>query len=105
MKPGIKLLNEQQGSGPEISSKDRVTLVHSCYLSKGEPLYENRLETLALNDRKIVAGLRYGLEGMRVGGQRRFQASPHLCYGETGVPNKIPSNALLIFEVTIKVKV
>ncbi|MEO0458821.1 MAG: FKBP-type peptidyl-prolyl cis-trans isomerase [Cyanobacteria bacterium P01_A01_bin.114] len=104
MKPGIKILNEEQGSGAKIGAKDCVTLVHSCYLSKGDPLYESRFETLAINDRKIIAGLRYGLEGMRVGGQRRFQASPHLCYGEAGVPYEIPPNAVLIFEVTVKSK-
>jgi FK506-binding nuclear protein len=45
--------------------------------------------------------LRYGIEGMRVGGRRRFRASPHLSYGEVGVPEMIPSNAVLVFDVKL----
>ncbi|HUG18468.1 MAG TPA: FKBP-type peptidyl-prolyl cis-trans isomerase [Planctomycetaceae bacterium] len=101
MKSGIKILSEEQGDGPEISAKDRVTVVHSCYLHRGDVVYENRFETVTLDDRELIAGFRYGIEGMRVGGHRRFQASPHLCYSEAGVPDCVPSNALLVFEVTV----
>lgn len=33
-----------------------------------------------MGNRQFVAGFRYGLEGIRGGGTRRFRASPHLCY-------------------------
>lgn len=102
MKSGIKLLSETPGSGPVVGPKDRILVVHSCYLSKGDVVYENRKEKLDLTDRESIAGFRYGLEGMRVGGQRKFKASPHLCYGEDGVPGKVPSNAALVFEVKLK---
>ena len=65
------------------------------------PLYENRKETVTISDRDSVAGFRYGLEGMRVGGQRRYQASPHLCYGEAGVSGIVPPNAVLVFDVKV----
>ena len=79
----------------------RITATHSCYLSKGDVVYENRTETFVVGDREKVAGFRYGLEGMRKGGQRKFQASPHLCYGEAGVDGTIPANALLVFDVKV----
>jgi FKBP-type peptidyl-prolyl cis-trans isomerase len=102
MKSGIKILSDTPGTGPEVRPNDRVVLVHSCYLSKGGVIYEARKETVTLSDRENVAGFRYGIEGMQAGGQRKYQASPHLCYGEAGVPGKIPPNALLVFDVTLE---
>jgi FKBP-type peptidyl-prolyl cis-trans isomerase len=49
----------------------------------------------------LINGLFYGIEGMRIGGTRKLKISPHLAYGEKGIPDTIPSNAVLIFEVTI----
>jgi FKBP-type peptidyl-prolyl cis-trans isomerase len=46
----------------------------------------------------MVAGFRYGLEGMRAGGTRKFRASPHLCYRDLEL-ERIPKNAVLIFNV------
>ena len=46
-------------------------------------------------------GLFYGVEGMQVGGTRRLEIAPHLAYGERGVPDSIPANALLVAEITI----
>jgi hypothetical protein len=48
-----------------------------------------------------MAGLRYGIEGMRVGGKRTITISSHLAYGEVGVPDKIPPNAMLRCEVEL----
>jgi FKBP-type peptidyl-prolyl cis-trans isomerase len=38
---------------------------------------------------------------MRVGGTRRLEISPHLGYGERGVPGVIPANAVLTAEISI----
>ena len=54
-----------------------------------------------LSGRVVIAGLRYGVEGMRVGGLRRLTVSPHLAYGGDGVPGVIPPVAVLIFEVKL----
>ena len=51
--------------------------------------------------RSLIAGLFYGVEGMRVGGTRRLEIAPHLAYGDRGVPGVIPASALLTAEITI----
>lgn len=53
---------------------------------------------LTLGDREVIAGLRYALEGMRIGGTRVVQASPHLCYGSQAV-GLVPAGAVLIFHI------
>lgn len=54
-----------------------------------------------LGRRESIAGLRYGIPGMRVGGTREIVISPHLAYGEVGIPGRIPANALLRCEVEL----
>ena len=54
-----------------------------------------------MTPRSLVAGLFYGVDGMRVGGMRRVEIAPHLAYGDRGVPGVIPPDAVLIAEVTI----
>jgi len=49
---------------------------------------------------RTIAGLFYGVEGMRVGGRRKLKVSPHLAYGKERMAN-IPGNAALIIEITI----
>jgi FKBP-type peptidyl-prolyl cis-trans isomerase len=49
----------------------------------------------------VIAGLEYGIEGMRVGGRRRLRVPPHLGYRDKGMSGKIPPNALLFFEVEL----
>ena len=51
--------------------------------------------------RRVIAGLEYGVEGMRAGGRRRIRVAPHLGYGDRGVPGVVPANALLTFDVQL----
>lgn len=98
LKSGIKILAETSGTGPELKKGDRVRLRYDIQLNRGDFLARDRDEIWTVGDREAVAGFRYGLEGMRAGGTRRFRASPHLCYRdeEAGV---IPKDAVLIFDI------
>jgi hypothetical protein len=86
------------------------------WLNKGDPirwdrpwgqLYHARLEddratliTRIRFDREdLINGLFYGCEGMRVGGTRKLKISPHLAYGENGVSESVPPNAVLVAEI------
>ena len=67
-------------------------------LSKGDVVTEETEMTYTVGDREVIAGFRYGLEGMRIGGLRKFRASPHLCYRDHDMKN-IPENAVLIIDI------
>lgn len=62
---------------------------------------DNDLHTFTLGARVAIAGLEYGVEGMRVGGRRRIKVPPHLGYREQGIAGKIPPNAILFFDVEL----
>lgn len=97
-KNGIKVLSEEIGVGTELRKGDTIKVIYDIQLNRGDYLAKDRESVFTFGDREFIAGFRYGLEGMRSGGTRKFKASPHLCYrGEelTG----IPQNALLIFTI------
>ena len=97
-KSGIKIIAETPGTGPELKKGDRVHLRYDCQLNRGDFIARDRDEIWTIGDRNAVAGFRYGLEGMRAGGTRRFRAGPHLCYRDAEL-EKIPKNVVLIFDI------
>ncbi|MBX9599978.1 MAG: FKBP-type peptidyl-prolyl cis-trans isomerase [Bryobacteraceae bacterium] len=56
---------------------------------------------ILLHRGRLVNGLFYGIDGMRVGGTRRLELAPHMAYGDRGVPGVIPPGAALFAEITI----
>ena len=97
-KPGIIIVADTPGTGVSLKKGDRVRLQYSIQLNRGDFLAREQEVILTVGDRETVAGFRYGLEGMRVGGTRRFKASPHLCYRDEQLGD-IPKNAVLIFDI------
>ena len=98
-KSGIKILEDSPGTGRPIQKGDHLRLCYDIALSRGGILCENQAAAWTVGDRNFVAGFRYGLEGMRVGGFRKFKASPHLCYRDEKVAG-VPKDAVLV--VTVK---
>lgn len=97
-KAGIKIISDTLGVGPELKKGDRVRVRYDIQLNRGDFLARDQETTLTVGDREVIAGFRYGLEGMRAGGTRTFRASPHLCYRDLEL-EKIPKNAVLIFDI------
>jgi FKBP-type peptidyl-prolyl cis-trans isomerase len=62
---------------------------------------DNERVSFKVGERVVIAGLEYGVEGMRVGGRRRIRVPPRLGYRERGVAGKIPANALLFFDLEL----
>jgi FKBP-type peptidyl-prolyl cis-trans isomerase len=95
---GIKIVSDTPGTGPEIKKGDRVRVEYDIQFNRGDYLARDQEMTFTVGDRDLVAGFRYGMEGMRVGGVRQFKASPHLCYGQQEL-DRIPKNAVLTFHI------
>jgi FKBP-type peptidyl-prolyl cis-trans isomerase len=101
IKPGIKLLEEVEGVGERIKIGDSVEIKLNGWLSEGEQIQKDHIEILKLGARKIIPGIEYAIEGMKINGKRKVKLSPHLGYKEKGVKGLIPPNALLIYEIEV----
>lgn len=95
---GIKIVSDTPGTGAELKKGDKVRVRYDIQLNRGDFLAQDQETTLSVGGREMVAGFRYGLEGMRAGGSRKFRASPHLCYRGQEL-ERIPKNAVLIFNI------
>ena len=101
MRSGLKIENETVGTGNVAGRGDAVTVVYDLYLNRGDTIRSRETTEFTLGKRTVIAGLEYGVEGMRVGGRRKFRVSPHLAYRDEGVPDVIPKNAVLIFDIEL----
>jgi peptidylprolyl isomerase len=105
MPKGVKINNDIQGDGREARRGDVVVVNLRMFLSKGEEVtaeYPDAPRTVIdLGKRETIAGIRYGIEGMRAGGKRTLIVSPHLAYGENGLGEWIPPKAALRCEVEL----
>jgi hypothetical protein len=113
---GITLVEDTPGDGPEVE-RGRVYRVRlKLWLNRGEPIrWEQpwglidraRLEDdgatlvsdLRVDRENLFPGLFQGIEGMRLGGRRKLKISPHLAYGDKGIPGRVPPGAVILAEI------
>ena len=116
MRPGIELLEDTPGEGAPIERQRVYRLRLKMWLNRGEPIRwerpwgmidrarledngETLITDLRIDRENLFAGLFQGIEGMQVGGKRKLRISPHLAYGEQGIPGRIPANAVIVAEI------
>lgn len=98
---GVEIEEDRPGDGPIAERGATVVVRYSSYLRRGEAFERDRVLTLTLGQRRVIAGLEYAIEGMRVAGRRRIRVGPHLAYRARGVPGRIPPNAVLTFDLEL----
>ena len=99
MRSGVKAKDIATGTGEEAVNEKTVAANVRLFLNHGTELTGSLTGgprmVIDLKRRDCIAGLRYGIEGMRVGGTRELKISPHLAYGEAGIPGHVPPNAVI----------
>ncbi len=98
---GVKFEDVTVGDGPLASRGASVEILYTLALNKGEIVESEKRYQFRLGARQVVAGLEYGVEGMREGGERVIRVGPHLAYGNKPIPGIVPANALLEFRVKL----
>lgn len=114
--PGIVQLEDRPGRGATIERRHVYRVRLKMWLNKGEPVCWDRpwglidrarleddgstlVTDLRIDRENLIAGLFQGIDGMRIGGRRKLKISPHLAYGEHGVPGRIPPAAAILAEI------
>ena len=98
---GITIEDVRVGAGAVAEKGSTVRIRYDGFLSKGDRFQHDMECSFRIGARLVIAGLEYGVEGMRVGGRRRIKVGPHLAYRDEGVPGVVPPNAVLIFVVEL----
>ena len=116
MRSGIDIIEDSPGSGAAIRRQRVYHLRLKMWLNRGEAVRWDRpwgrvdgarleddgatlFTDLRIDRENLFAGLFQGIAGMHVGGKRRLKISPHLAYGEKGIPGRIPGGAVIVAEI------
>lgn len=98
---GVEYEDIKIGDGPTADRGTRVEVRYDLFLNRGEQVQKNQLYSFRVGKRRAIPGLEYGVEGMRVGGERRLRVGPHLAYRDQAIPGRVPAKAVLEFYVTL----
>jgi len=95
-------MDEIEGAGPCAAKGDVVEFESQATLSHGDTAQDRVAMSTRLGKREVIAGVEYSLIGMKSGGYRKVKISPHVAYRDAGVPDKVPPNAVMIYELWMK---
>lgn len=98
---GVEYEDLKLGQGAIAERGAKVEVRYDLFLNRGERVQENQHYSFRVGKRRAIPGLEYGVEGMRVGGERRLRVGPHLAYGDRPIPGIVPVRAVLEFRVTL----
>lgn len=93
------------GTGVEATPGKVIVVNYRGALTDGQ-VFDSSYErgqpfSFTLGAGQVISGWDKGFAGMKVGGKRRLIIPSDMGYGPSGVPNVIPPNATLIFEVEL----
>jgi len=118
----IKLLEELEGTGKAAEKGCYVTYNIRAYLNKGEEINVNYRNpavewpegtvahdkngelinfTCLIGKRESFPAVEFTLIGMKEGGYRKIKSPPQLAYRD-GILDKVPKNAIIIYEIWLR---
>ncbi len=101
---GLWYLLIKEGEGAKFTDRDKVVMEYECYLLDGTKCYSSASlgpRELVLGRSEMEAGLNEGLRMLRPGAEAIFILPPYLAYGLIGDGKKIPSRAIVVYNIKI----
>lgn len=95
----------ESGSGDSIRDGYAVNYRYTISLMGGDTLYQSEKDGLRgfiVNHTAAEEGLNQAVQLMTYGSKARLILAPHLAYGLRGDDERIPSRAILIYEIQIE---
>ena len=100
MTSGMYFLDAVKGTGVVAAEGRKATFRYAAFLPNGTLVESQRQPIEAEIGEAMIKGLRFGIAGMRAGGQRRLVVPPSLAYGRTQY-ERIPPNSILVFDIEL----
>lgn len=101
---GLTYLQLKEGTGAFPMAEDIVELHFTGMLVDGH-VFDSSLKRWngpgKIELAKLLPGLQEGLSLMQEGGEALLILPPSIAFGEPGMPNRVPSNATVVFEVEL----
>jgi FKBP-type peptidyl-prolyl cis-trans isomerase len=101
---GLWYMIIEPGKGDSVKNDDLVSINYRSRLLDGTELYtssELGLKSIRIGRSTIEAGLDEGLRLLRGGGSALLILPSHLAFGLLGDGDKIPSRAILVYEIEV----
>ncbi len=102
---GLYIQDVQEGTGAELTAGQTAVVHYTGWLPDGTKFdsSHDRDEPfpVLVGAGRVIDGWDEGLQGMKVGGQRRLVIPPDLAYGDAGAGGVIPPDATLVFDVEL----
>ena len=100
---GLVFRRLKAGLGPLPNASDRVTVHYEGRLADGTVFDSSikRGHTTTFKLSGVIAGWTEGLQMLKGGGKAKLTIPPHLAYGDSHKPAKIPPCSVLIFEIEL----
>ena len=100
---GLQYVVEKEGEGAQPTATDEVTVHYTGKLLNGQ-VFDSSVQrgepaTFPLN--RVIPGWTEGVQLMKEGAKYTFFIPSDLAYGPQGIPNAIPPQSTLIFEVEL----
>lgn len=104
IKDGFKFKDKTKGTGITAVNGMMVKIDYTGKFLNGKVFDTSKgkrpLEFI-LGAKMVVPGFEIGVLGMKVGGTRTLTIPPEMAYGDKGVKDIIPPNAVLVFEIEL----
>jgi len=94
-----------EGEGDYFRDGDRIVMKYQCDLLDGTKCYsseETGPKELILGRSEMESGLNQGIRLLKPGGEAVFILPPYLAYGLVGDGKRIPSRAVIVYNINVK---
>ena len=107
---GLKFKDVKVGTGAQAAAGANVTVHYTGWLQNPDGSVGTKFDSsrdsnqpfqFVLGAGNVIKGWDEGVQGMRVGGQRRLVIPAALGYGDRGAGGVIPPGATLLFDVEL----
>jgi FKBP-type peptidyl-prolyl cis-trans isomerase FkpA len=101
---GLRYMILDGGRGPAVRKGDIVSIRYSVKLINGDPVFSSdslRPYDFETGKARVPNGLEEGVMLLRPGGHAKLIVPSHLAFGLLGDMDKIPSRAILVYDVEL----